>query len=196
MNSWNENHDLQPQENPPVTEPWLERLLLAQAAEMVATALIFLPWAVGIRIWIPRLAAAVRVYALYRLTGANSRYRKASTFYGIVFAAGLLSLGALSTLAACIFAICAQYQEYHGHAELVEPAEEFLANRWRKLFSFRLVAELLVSFGAVAGVVLGVVSGMDTNTITSVVMSAVSLFSITMQALYVLTLHKSRQILS
>ena len=104
---------------------WLRVLIYIAIAGLVNTFIgipSFVPSV--ITSWISRILMAVMVFAMFKLATANDRYKKAGIQRAIVLAltiaTDLLHSGAILTLIAGTLAIVADYQEYHGHSELIE----------------------------------------------------------------------------
>lgn len=98
--------------------------------------------------FLPNLAMVV---VLWLLSNGQDRYRKASIYLAvsvcITFAARLFG-SALLVIVMLVSSVCsfvALYQEYHAHAELMEPVAPKVAGQWHSLFNWQ-VAYLLVTY--------------------------------------------------
>lgn len=91
----------------------------------------------------PWLGAGMRIASaivLFSLAQAGGRYRLAGILGGIAAAGNLLltligSAGGVLATALNICALVGLYNEYKGHAELIQEQEDTLARRWTKLFA-------------------------------------------------------------
>ena len=146
---------------------WLRVLIYFAIAGLVNTFIgipSFVPSV--ITSWISRILMAVMVFAMFKLATANDRYKKAGIQRAIVLAltiaTDLLHSGAILTLIAGTLAIVADYQEYHGHSELVEEKDHQLSGKWTSLFMWSIVVGLVLGFASTAAGVLAAVAGVDT----------------------------------
>lgn len=137
---------------------------------------------------------AVMVFAMFKLAPANGRYKKAGIQRAIVLvltiATDLLHSGAVLTLIAGTLAIVADYQEYHGHSELIEEEDHQLSGKWTSLFMWSIVVGLILGFASTAAGVLAAVAGVDTETAALVIAAAMMIPEYIIDIFYILYLKK------
>lgn len=149
----------------------------------------------GLARWIGLGLNVYIIYLMIQLKQENDRYRKAAIFYGIALGGNLLGVG-LFSLIGSICALVAQYQEYHGHSELVSDWDPKLSGRWSGLFWFQLAATLILSLltGIVSGILI-VFSGMDETTMTVIATLVVAAISLILQGVYLVFLKRTIKVL-
>ena len=134
------------------------------------------------------------VYAMFRLSDVNERYRTAFLF-GLGQLGGslgnLLLSGSLFTLAVSICSLVAAYQQYQGHSEITEELDPKLSGRWHRLYIWELLVSALLTVGTVGAVFAGV--GMDSmlETVIGVVLMFAVLPGIALEVLYLMYLKKT-----
>jgi len=116
---------------------WVHFLFLCQIAKLFITALGEIFTISGITGWVSHIASLATVFALFKLSVVNARYRKATIFYGISVGGGILSSLLnmnMFILVLSIFSIVASYQELNGHSEITAAKDAKLSARWQYLF--------------------------------------------------------------
>ena len=173
---------------------WLRYLLYVGIAAMANSLLgLFLPGKLST--WIGFAISAATVYLLYRLIGANARYKTAALFGAGALICNLLGIAALS-LAASICAIVAQYQEYQAHGELVRERDPKLADKWSSLFWLQFGVEVITALlTAVFVGVLVAASGMEAAVVTGLVTVIAAVFSVILKLLYLSYLNRTVKLL-
>lgn len=177
--------------NPPAK--WLWYLFYIHIASMLLSlpALIFLDN--PITPWLGHLATAGVIVCLFHLAPANGRYRTAAVLttvhLGLTILAALF-LPNLLTMAASILSIIAGYQEFYGHAEMVEEKDSRLSQRWKSLFVWQILIGVISGFSSAAAVVIMVLADMDPARITAMVAGSVILVALIPGILYLLYLRK------
>ena len=180
---------------------WLRVLMYIAIAGLVNT-LVGIPSFVPsiITSWISRIIMAVMVFAMLKLAPANDRYKKAGIQRAIVLAltiaTDLLHSGAILTLIAGTLAIVADYQEYHGHSELVEEKDHQLSGKWTSLFLWSIVVGLLLGFASTAAGIFAAMAGMDTMKATIMIAAILAIPQYVIEILYILYLKKMVAIFS
>ena len=180
---------------------WLRVLMYSAIAGLVNTFIgipSFIPTV--ITSWISRILMAVMVFAMFKLAPANDRYKKAGIQRAIVLAltiaTDLLHTGAILTLIAGTLAIVADYQEYHGHSELVEEKDHQLSGKWTSLFLWSIVVGLLLGFASTAAGIFAAMAGMDTMKATIMIAAILAIPQYVIEILYILYLKKMVAIFS
>ena len=174
---------------------WLRVLMYIAIAGLVNT-FIGIPSFVPsiITSWISRIIMAVMVFAMLKLAPANDRYKKAGIQRAIVLALAiatdLLHSGAVLTLIAGTLAIIADYQEYHGHSELVEEKDHQLSGKWTSLFMWSIVVGLLLGFTSTAAGMFAAMAGIDTLKATIMIAAILSIPQYVIEIIYILYLKK------
>ena len=174
---------------------WLRVLIYIAIAGLVNT-LVGIPSFVPsiITSWISRIIMAVMVFAMLKLAPANDRYKKAGIQRAIVLAltiaTDLLHSGAILTLIAGTLAIVADYQEYHGHSELIEEKDHQLSGKWTSLFLWSIVVGLLLGFTSTAAGIFAAMAGMDTMKATIMIAAILAIPRYVIEILYILYLKK------
>ena len=173
---------------------WLKYLLYVAIAVMVNSLLdLFLPGKLST--WIGYALSAATVYLLFRLIGANARYKTAVLFGAGALICNLLGIAALG-LAGNICAIVAQYQEYQAHSELIRDRDPKLANKWGSLFWLQFGVEVItVLLMAVFVAVLVAATGMESAIVTALSTVTVAVISLILKVLYLSYLNRTVKLL-
>lgn len=174
---------------------WLRVLIYLAIARMVNTLVgipAFIP--TPVTAWISRILMALMVFTMFKLAPANDRYKKTGIQLTIVLvltiATELLNTGAVLTLIAGILSIVAEYQEYHGHSELIEEKDHQLSGKWTSLFMWRIVVGLILGFASTAAGVLAAVAGIDTEKAAVMIAAALMIPEYIIDILYILYLKR------
>ena len=174
---------------------WLRVLIYIAIARIINTLVgipAFIPTVLSA--WISRILMAGMVFTMFKLAPANDRYKKTGIQLAIVLiltiATELLNTGAVLTLIAGILSIVAEYQEYHGHSELIEEKDHQLSGKWTSLFMWSIVVGLILGFASTAAGVLVAVAGVDTETAVLVIAAAMMIPEYIIDILYILYLKK------
>ena len=180
---------------------WLRVLMYIAIAGLVNT-LVGIPSFVPsiITSWISRIIMAVMVFAMLKLAPANDRYKKAGIQRAIVLALtivmDILHSGAVFALIAGTLAIVADYQEYHGHSELVEEKDHQLSGKWTSLFMWSIVVGLLLGFTSTAAGMFAAMAGIDTMKATIMIAAILAIPQYLIEIIYILYLKKMVAIFS
>ena len=174
---------------------WLRVLVYIAIARIINTLIgipTFIPTAVTA--WISRILMAGIVFAMFKLAPANDRYKKTGIQLAIVLiltiATELLNTGAVLTLIAGILSIVAEYQEYHGHAELIEEKDHQLSGKWTSLFMWSIIVGLILGFASTAAGVLAALAGVDTEKAVVMIAAALMIPEYIIDIFYILYLKK------
>ena len=174
---------------------WL-RVLIYIAIARITNTLVGIPAFIptALTAWISRILMAGMVFVMFKLAPANDRYKKTGIQLAIVLvltiSTELLNTGAVLTLIAGILSIVAEYQEYHGHAELIEEKDHQLTGKWTSLFMWSIVVGLILGFASTAAGVLAAVAGVDTDTAALVIAAAMMIPEYIIDIFYILYLKK------
>ena len=174
---------------------WL-RVLIYIAIGGLVNVLIGIPSFIptSITTWISRILMAVMVFAMFKLAPANGRYKKAGIQRAIVLvltiATDILHSGAVLTLIAGTLAIVADYQEYHGHSELIEEEDHQLSGKWTSLFMWSIVVGLLLGFTSTAAGMFAAMAGIDTMKATIMIAAILAIPQYVIEIIYILYLKK------
>ena len=174
---------------------WLRVLIYIAIARIINTLVgipAFIPTA--LTAWISRILMAGMVFAMFKLSPANDRYKKTGIQLAVVLvltiATELFNTGAVLTLIAGILSIVAEYQEYHGHSELIEEKDHQLSGKWTSLFMWSIVIGLILGFASTAAGVLAAVAGVDTETAALVIAAVMMIPEYIIDIFYILYLKK------
>ena len=174
---------------------WLRILIYIAIARIINTLVgipAFIPSA--FTAWISRILMALMVFAMFKLAPANDRYKKTGIQLAIVLiltiATELLNTGAVLTLIAGILSIVAEYQEYHGHSELIEEKDHQLSGKWTSLFMWSIVVGLVLGFASTAAGVFAALAGVDTEKVAVMIAVALMIPEYIIDIFYILYLKK------
>lgn len=174
---------------------WLRVLIYIAIAGLV-NVLIGIPSFIptGITTWISRILMGVMVFAMFKLASANVRYKKAGIHRAVVLVltvvADLLHISATVALVTGILSIIADYQEYHGHSELIEEKDHQLSGKWTSLFMWSIIAGLVLGFTSTAAAMFTAVAGMDTIKATIMIAAILAVPQYVIEIIYILYLKK------
>lgn len=174
---------------------WLRALIYIAIARIINTLVgipAFIPTA--FTAWISRILMAGMVFTMFKLAPANDRYKKTGILLALVLiltiATELLNTGAVLTLIAGILSIVAVYQEYHGHAELIEEKDHQLSGKWTSLFMWTIVVGLILGFASTAAGVAAAMAGVDTDKAVVIISAIVMIPEYIIDILYIFYLKK------
>ena len=174
---------------------WLRVLIYIAIARIVNTVVgipAFIPTA--LTAWISRILMAGIVFAMFKLVPANDRYKKTGIQLAIVLvltiATEFLNTGAVLTLIAGILSIVAEYQEYHGHSELIEEKNHQLSGKWTSLFMWSIIVGLVLGFASTAAGVFAALAGVDTEKVAVMIAVALMIPEYIIDIFYILYLKK------
>ena len=183
------------EEAEPIIPPtkWLRNLFYIHIASIVLSlpTLIFINNPVTP--WLGHALSAGIALCLFYLAPANTRYRTAAILTAVYVGLSVLSQlmpSSLLTIGISILSIIAAYQEFHGHAEIIEEKDPKLSRRWKNLFVWQIVIGVIAGFSSVAAVVIMVLAEMDLDRITTLVAGAVILVSLIPGIMYLVYLHR------
>lgn len=187
---------------------WLKFLLAVQltqlAVSIVAVLFLLIPVG-GIRIladWVGKVLTLCMIMAMFRLSDANQRYRKAFIAHLIVaigaiaesltIGPGLALAVSLISLAGSIAGLVAVYQEYYGHGEIAEAAgDSNLSRKWNSLFVWQIVVGLVISLITVFSVMIGAAADAQMTRLVSILVPIAMIPGIILQIIYLRYLKKT-----
>ena len=145
---------------------WLPVLMYCALASLINSVISYLPFIpASLTTWISRGIMLTMTVCMLQLAHVNERYKKAGIMRAVMLGCALVTAfvfgSSLLTLAASIVSIIAVYQEYHGHSELIAEMDAKLSERWSSLFTWSILAAVLLSFGASVVAVILVLADME-----------------------------------
>lgn len=145
---------------------WLPVLMYCALASLINSVISYLPFIpASLTTWISRGIMLTMTVCMLQLAPVNERYKKAGILRAVMLGCALFTAfvfgSTILTLAASIVLIIAVYQEYHAHAELVADKDTKLSGKWHGLFTWSILAAVLLSFGATAVAVILVLADME-----------------------------------
>ncbi len=177
------------------TTKWLQYLLYVGIAALVNSLLGNLSLLSGLTRWVGLVINVASFYLLFRLRDANPRYQTAAICYvvamiSIQFGSAILSLVGL------VCSAVAQYQEYHGHGEMIEQRDAQLTGKWNSLFWAQFIASLLLGLAvALIGVAVVMISGEETELTTTLTRILSTILSLVLKVLYLVYLNRTIKML-
>ena len=174
---------------------WIQLLIYIAIAGLI-NVLIGIPAFVPaiVTTCVSRILLAVMVFTMFKLAPANESYKKAAIQRAIVLALSvvtdILHSGAVLTLIAGTLSIIADYQEYHGHSELVEEKDHQLSGKWTSLFIWSIIVGLILGFTSTAAGILAVMADMDTAKATILIAALLAIPQYVIEIIYILYLKK------
>ena len=174
---------------------WLRILIyiaLARIVNTIAGIPAFIPTA--LTAWISRILMAGMIFAMFKLAPANDRYKKTGIQLAIVLiltiATELMNTGTVLALIAGVLSIVAEYQEYHGHSELIEEKDHQLSGKWTSLFMWSIIVGLLLGFVSTAAGILAAFAGVDTEKAAVMIAAVLLIPEYMIDIFYILYLKK------
>lgn len=173
---------------------WVQVLFICHIATFVASALGMIPAINTIAGWLSRAISIAIIIPLYKLSGVNERYRKASIFYGIAVGGGILTTLLNMTMFAMVLSICsiiANYHELNAHSEITAHKDEKLSKRWHSLFYWELCVGILAAFLGMIPIMIAVFAGADSDAIIQIGTICGIVITLFLDALRILYLKKT-----
>ena len=131
---------------------------------------------------------------LLQLAPANPRYKKAGILRAAMLICALITSFvytlSILTFVASILSIIAVYQEYNAHSELIAEKDAKLSGKWHSLFTWSIVAGVLVGFGSTATVVILALLEMDVVRLTSIIVGILCIPQIVIDFVYMMYLKR------
>ena len=145
---------------------WLPVLMYCALASLINSVISYLPFIpASLTTWISRGIMLTMTVCMLQLAPVNERYKKAGIMRAVMLGCALftafISGSTILTLTASIVSFIAVYQEYHGHSELIAEMDVKLSGRWNSLFTWSILAAVLLSFGASVVAVILVLADME-----------------------------------
>lgn len=183
--------------NPGMVTKWLRVLMyiaMVSLANSIITYFPFVPAAVST--WISRGIMVAMVVCMFQLSSVNQRYWKAGIMRAVMLGCALVTAylfgSMILTLAASIVSIIAVYQEYNAHSELVADKDEKLSGKWHSLFTWSILAGVLLSFGASVVAVILIAADMEggASRISGIAVGLLSIPQCVIDVIYILYIKK------
>ena len=148
---------------------WMKYLFVIQAVTGVELVLSVIPALNAIAPWVNRGQLIATMVVLFHLMPLNERYKKALILRGVGVVLALFTSVPVLVIAAVICSMIYSYQEYHGHAEMIEVMDEKLAKNWHRLFYWEIFSGLIAGLASGVIIAVGVVAfPVSTETLTSI----------------------------
>lgn len=177
---------------------WTKNLYYLQCAALIGMLVASLPFVGSWFGWVNTAISVGILFAMYKLSPVNARYRKAAIFLGISVVCAILVKGeilAILTFVASICSLVAIYQEYNGHSEMVAGIDEKLSSNWHSLFNWNFWGGIVVAiFGSVVVVIAGVALILDASLLAGVVLILTLGFDTIIRIVYLRFLKRTREV--
>ena len=176
---------------------WTKNMFYLHCASLLLTVLGEIPVIGFVFNWISTLVLIVIIVALFKLAPANVRYKKAAIFRGISvgvsFVIYLVPLLGMISIVGSICSFVSLYQEYCGHAEMLNGIDEKLSRKWHTLFNWNVFGGIVLGIlAAPLLVVLGVLLIVDTSVITVLTLILITSFDVILRVIYLIYLKQTR----
>ena len=133
---------------------WMKYLFIIQAVMGVTGILSAVPVLDTLVLWVNRILSIAAVVVLFKMAPLNGRYKKAAIFSCVGLVLVILIDVAALVLVAAICSLISIYQEYCGHAEMIESKDAGLSKKWHSLFNWQIFSGIIV--GLLGGVIVAV----------------------------------------
>ena len=149
----------------------------------------------GLSRWVALGLSIYCVYLMFQLKPENEHYEKAAIFYTVALVGNLISSGILA-LVGSVCSLVGQYQEFHGHGELIGERDPKLTDNWSSLFWLQFAVSIISTLlSSVFAAVLVASGSMDLETATAIIVVVVAIVTLLLEALYLKYLKKTITIL-
>ena len=170
---------------------WLRALMYITIVSLVNSIINFLPFVpAAFTTWISRGIMVGVVICMFQLAPANERYRKAGIMRAIMLVCTLITsfvyASSILSLAASILSIIAVYQEYNAHSEMIADKDPKLSGKWHSLFTWGLIAGILVGFGSTVTVLVLAMMQSDVVRLTAIIVGILSIPQMILDLVYML----------
>ena len=157
---------------------WMKYLFYIQVATGVMRLLPAVLDLGAIVLWTNRMLSIAVVVVLFKMAPLDERYKKAAIFACVGLVLTILTSLTDITALVLVLAICSlicTYQEYGGHAEMIETIDAKLARSWHSLFNWEIFSPIIVGLlGGVLVVVNVVVFPVSREVVTSITQALIS----------------------
>jgi len=179
---------------------WLHVLMYIAIASVINSAMNFLPFVpAAVTAWISRGIMVAMVVCMFQMAPANDRYKKAgimrAVMLGCILITAFLYASSLLSLVASILSIIAVYQEYSAHSELVADKDANLSGKWHSLFTWGIIAAVLVSVGSTVAVLIMSLLEMDAVRVASIIIGILGIPQMILDIVYMMYIKKMITIL-
>ena len=170
---------------------WLRVLMYIAIVSLVNSVVNFLPFVTAaVTTWISRGIMVAMVVCMLQLASVNERYKKAGIIRAVMLVCMLVTaflfVSSILTLAASILSIIAVYQEYNAHSELVAEKDAKLSGKWHSLFTWGIIAAVLVGFGSTVTALIVAMLEMDAVRLTSIIVGILSIPQMILDIVYLM----------
>lgn len=174
---------------------WFRVLMYIAIVSLVNSVVSVLPFVpAAVTSWISRGIIVGVVVCMFQLAPANARYKKAGIMRAAMLACTLITAfvyaSSIQNLAASILSIIAVYQEYNAHSELIADKDSKLSGKWHSLFTWGLIAGILVGFGSTVTVLILTLMESDVVHLTAIIVGVLSIPQMILDLIYMLYLKK------
>ena len=174
---------------------WYRVLMYIAIVSLVNSIINFLPFVPAVvTTWISRGIMVAVVVCMFQLAPANERYKKAGIMRAIMLVCTLITAfvyaSSILNLAASILSVIAVYQEYNAHSEVIADLDSILSGKWHSLFTWGLIAGILVGFGSTVTVLSLTLMESDVVHLTAVIVGILSIPQMILDLVYMLYLKK------
>ena len=174
----------------------LKGLFWLNAAALAMSWVSLIPAVRGIMGWAGLIVPLANAIVLLSLAQAGKRYRLAGILCGIAAAGNLLLMlvGLADSVLATALNICSLvglFNEYKGHAELIEKKDAKLADRWSTLFVVTIVVSVLSAMLVVVTVMIGLNAPINPDSITVLGVVIGLIPTLVVQVLYLVYLNRT-----
>ena len=172
---------------------WLRVLMYIVIVSLVNSALNFLPFIpAAVTTWVNRGIMVAVIISMLQLAPANERYKKAGIMRAVMLICTLITAfvyaSSILSLAASILSIIAVYQEYNAHSELIADKDTKLSGKWHSLFTWGLIAGILVGFGSTVTVLILTLLESEVVRLTAIIVGILSIPQMILDLVYMLYL--------
>ena len=173
---------------------WVQVLFVCQIVKLFMTALGAISVVSDIAGWVSRIISFATIFALFKLSVVNARYRKATIFYVISVGGSILALALNMNMFALLLSICsivASYQELNAHSEITASKDAKLSARWHSLFYLDMFTGIMVGVLSIIPMIIAAFAGVDTDLLISIFSVVLALINIALGLLHVVYLKKT-----
>lgn len=171
---------------------WMKYLFIIQTVMGVTGILSAVPVLDTLVLWVNRILSIAAVVVLFKMAPLNERYKKAAIFSCVGLVLVILIDVAALVLVAAICSLISCYQEYCGHAEMIEATDAKLARNWHSLFNWRIFGGIIAGFlGGVIVVVSALVFPVSQEVLTAITMVLINGVDLILLIVYLMLLKRT-----
>lgn len=174
---------------------WLRILMYIAIVSLANSAVNFFPFVpAAVTTWISRGIMVAVAACMLQLAPTNVRYKKAGIMRAVMLVCILITAfvhaSPILNLAAYILSIIAVYQEYNAHSELIADKDSKLSGKWHSLFTWGLIASILVGFGSTVTVLILTMLESDVVRLAAIIVGILSIPQMILDLVYMLYIKK------